>query len=345
MTTVINPIHHVISSSDKNGRFLVNPDYHFGAPPKEVRPDVEHYHSNVIKGNARTIKPVGDPGSSPKVFFKTDDGAKYMTLPYHEGVHPRTAPYMRYPVQGWSEMTTQALYHAGGIGHLVQQSHVAFHKDHKGKEWPMLVVKLDQNATHSIASMRGYQGAYPHQMYDDAFKIGMMDFLTNQNDRHEGNLLFHPSKTTAPHRILAIDNRRAFQYKVPNRFQHINDTRDHLFYYIGDNRGFDPLTHLSGSDFRKVWSTPHAEEGVQWWRGAGANIRKEFEIQLRSIQHPGVRDYMQQNFNERADMLDHFAKAWNKKSNADEYDPYIEGNKGAEKLYIKMHPFYGRKAV
>src|SRR4029077_17193051 len=95
-----------------------------------------------------------------------------------------------------SEMTSQSLYHAAGIGHLHQKVHVDEHDMGPGYEKePALVVHMDPKM-HPQAEMGKLHGD-PHSVdpndytegHKDARKIAMMDFLSGGLDRHGGNLM------------------------------------------------------------------------------------------------------------------------------------------------------------
>lgn len=334
-----DPFHQLIAQQDLGGRAVVDHTHQFIEPPESVRPDTDHYYNTVLQGRSQKIANQGNPGASPKVCVSTEDGTRYMVKPYHEGIHPRTAPYMRYPTQGWSELATQALYHAGGIGHLCSRSQVAVHADSHHRLQPLLATRLDDRTNLSIDHMAGYKGPVPHGMMENAFKVAMMDFLTNHNDRHEHNLLFEPTEIGPPHRLLAVDNGSAFQYKVPNRFDRLYDKTDNLYYYVADSRGMKYLTNPHNNRF--LWSLPYMSHGLKWWDENGPQIREEMSRQLRGVVHPAVQNYIWDNFKRRADALDHWAATYDANIDPEEYDPYIDGSK-AHILTVPMLRFHPR---
>jgi hypothetical protein len=333
-----DPFHRLIAQQDLSGRAVVTHLPQLAQPPKHIRPDCDHYYENVVDGESQKIPNQGNPGASPKICVSTEDGTKYMVKPYHEGIHPRAAPYMRYPTQGWSEVATNALYHAGGVGHLCSRSHVSMHKDMHHKLHPVVATKLDEHANLSIDHMAGYQGPAPQELMKRAFVVGMMDFLTNHNDRHEHNLLFEPSELGAPDNLLAVDNGSAFQYKVPNRFDRMFDNTDNLYYYIADSRGMKYLTNPHEGRF--LWSSPYIKHGVEWWKDQGGKVRQEMDKQLGAIVHPAVREYIRDNFHQRAAALDRLAKMHSSEVDPDSYDPYVDGDNSHALTVpiLKFHP-------
>jgi hypothetical protein len=320
---IVDKVHQVLAQQDYSASNVADHHLQFTNPPKDVRPDSDHYYKNVLRGESQKIANQGAPGAAPKVCIQTEDGTKYMVKPYHEGIHPRSAPYMRYPSLGWSELTTQALYHAGGIGHLCSRSHVAVHQDKKRRLHPVVAIKLDPSITTTINHMAGYHGPHPDQLMKNAFKVAMMDFLTNHNDRHEHNLLFEPNELGAPSNLLACDNAAAFQYKVPNRFDRLHDKTDNLYYYVADSRGMKFLTNPN--EHRFLWSNQNLSHGVNWWKNNGKAIRNEMDNQLNAIVHPAVRQFIRENFDQRANALDNLVNIHHPNIDADSYDPYIDG--------------------
>jgi hypothetical protein len=245
--------------------------------------------------------------------------------PYHEAVDDGVYDYTHVPIMGWSEMATQALYHAGGIGHLTQKVHTVEHNTKSGRH-PMLVVNLDRQVKSPVANIDRDNVKVLHPATADATKIGMMDFLTNNNDRHPWNMLYHhevhPDWDAVVNRVLAIDNGRAFQYKHANRWQRQSTTQDHLHYYLRDSPGMRQINIGKNNDYQKTYGHEHLFNALSWWEKSGPQITAEFDNQLKSITNPRVRDFIHRNFYSRASALDRLAREYKAHTNPDDFSPY-----------------------
>jgi hypothetical protein len=160
-----------------------------------------------------------------------------MVKPYHEVMSRYTRHWMHVPIQGWAEMTNQALYHAANIGELHQRVHVQRVAYQKGKEvqhGPSLVIHMAPGA-QTVSQLGDTSEAFSPKQRDQARKIAVMDFLSNNLDRHDTNLLALPEKD----QLLAVDHSRSFQYKEADKMgdgplqRQGNHEDDCLRQYIG----------------------------------------------------------------------------------------------------------------
>ncbi len=136
-----------------------------------------------------------DPGgNSPKAVFRAPSGNHYLVKPYHEDGTPFHA--------GWSEMTNQALYHAGGIGHLHQTVHTRMMEGRNGEQHPAVVVHMDPSKVRAT----DFRGQLTQQAKEDAGKINVMDSLVANHDRHGGNVMVSEDGN----QVMAIDHGHAF---------------------------------------------------------------------------------------------------------------------------------------
>lgn len=244
---------------------------------------------------------------------------RFLLKPYHE-VHYPAAPDFGVaasgtPATGWAEMTSQALYHAGGIGRLHQQVHVV-HADHEGRRVPLLAIRMSPEH-HAIEDHHfpkhdaeitptdpnptwGRFGRMPHAGYSDAAtdrvrpiiqdsnKIAVMDFLAGNSDRHHKNLMVDPE-----HQLLAIDHGMSYAY----RGNHFSPTVNEYVH--------------SGALERPRHLIPQREEQAQqaratmaWWREHGPAIKETMTRRLDLIKHHALREHVKKNFEERAHQLD-----------------------------------------
>ena len=277
------------------------------AHPAEHQPLVDAYRSQVL-GNT-PVKPLkkGDIGGiTKKVLYATQTPAgpgKVLVKPYHEKIVKGVSSFQKFPIQGWAEMTSQALAHAGGIGHLHQKVHVSEHGLNGQKE-PMLVVHMEGARPYDFGEMIDNP---MHQ--ESARKIGVMDFLQNNLDRHFGNIL---NNNGAP---LAIDHSRNFQYLSPggseNKFVPLKrkNKLDSFGDYISRSaigKLTQPLSAtLAGS--KDQWLHEKWRPVLDWWQDSSPKIRETFDNRLNQIKDPKVKEHLKRNFNERANWLDEAA--------------------------------------
>jgi 8-oxo-dGTP pyrophosphatase MutT (NUDIX family) len=244
-----------LKESDQAGRDLVDHKPDLEAHPPEMNDEVKHYRDNVLgspkvfkkkkgkvggvsKKTVYQVKPEPQMYHEGKVIGKRDESS-YLVKPYNEKIVKRLKKWQRHPHQGWSEMTSQALFHAAGVGHLHQQVHVSEHemedpKTGEKRKEPALVVHLAKGfkpaadafdiednletlpperqgnpvlggGTHVKNGTRKVD--YKSNNPDDIRKVAIMDFLANNLDRHSGNLMLHKDG-----RVLAVDHSRSFQY-------------------------------------------------------------------------------------------------------------------------------------
>jgi hypothetical protein len=240
---------------------------------------------------------------------------RFLVKPYFERI-PRDLHrgYGRHPIGGWSEMTSQALYHAGGIGDLHQRVHVVHHDDGFGRH-PLVVVHMAPGHT-SVGDMQtgvSPRGDGPSSMGDHVRKMVLMDFLTGMPNRHGDNLLLGPDPEQRP---LAIDHALAFQYAAPKWHpRHVArmNRDDGVLSYHRDQAWENlvpaiprPTADWGMDDVRVREEAGAAAYGpaLAWWRGASPAVKAAMDRRLDLIRHPGLRDHVSQNFNRRAAFLD-----------------------------------------
>ena len=353
------------------GPFNVDHIPELQAHPKEAQPAVDWYRQN-IKGGPGEAKPISakkagaGKGITAKLLYAgpKGTGTNFMVKPYHENIEKHTTKWQRYPIQGWAEMTNQALFHAAGIGHLHQTVHVDEHPtpDPKQREYgkdpikqqPALVIHMKPkqipawdmpvNEYEDDAHSR----ALAHR--DDVNRIGIMDFLAGNQDRHGGNLLFD-EESGQP---LAVDHSRNFQYGathrmkrgglgrkeaerfaqganeliVPSRHRDEGPKRypgyDRFADYLGQGalakygsmkgQAYGPVKYERQLEIMDEMR-PHIEE---WWPKVRDNVVKTMEQRLGQIKDPETREHIRRNFharvrwlNDRADHgIENFGTDW-----------------------------------
>lgn len=313
----VDPKHFggIVRSLDPKGKDMVDHVPDLGAHPTAHGDHVEAYKSHVLQSKEKRSPKAVDEAKAingvtrKKVFLARVSGqkdpVKMMVKPYHERVIKRAQHMQKFPIQGWAEMTHQALYHAAGIGNLHQKVHVAEHDMGPGHEKePALVVSIHPNA-RSVWS-GGYRRF--HGKGESYRKIAIMDFLSNNHDRHGGNLMYDRD-TEEP---LAIDHGRSFQYIKPRTTKDVDDGDEFMNYHKGT--AVNDVEPFLNPDDGQHWHDQQLENlrryapTFQWWGGVSDDVKKSFHDRLGQIKDPVARAHVKRNFDERAKWLDERAK-------------------------------------
>jgi len=298
------------------------------APHAIHTPDQEYVdflnHPKVQKGLGS--RDVG--GISAKMVHKVGDNT-YMAKPYHKRIESATRAMNPHPISGWSTIATKNLFHSAGIGHLCED--VAFH-EHNGI--PMTVHKFATDAQQSNV-LRHIKDS---ETEADAKKIAIMDFLTNNLDRHGGNVMVRQNKT-GNYNLLAIDHERNFQYNQPASLRYRGNPYE------------TPRAHLIHTGLKGAVSTPtwmvdeeetHVPEGQttkHWWKANRDNILNSFNKDIESIKDPHLKKHIHTNFMRRADWLDEF-------SHPDHYSFFSEHNNSTPvEIFKERRPRTDYKAI
>lgn len=266
-------------------------------------PEAKEYEENIIAPTTQ-FNPIGARdlfgGAMQKLVYQDQNNRRYMVKPYR-------------PIwwngqlknEGWNELTSQAMYHAGGIGHLHQTVFPYEHpNDEHGGVDHHLVIAMDPDITqpaYDFEDLRFLPSNHSHRILSDASKIGFMDYLSNNTDRHDQNLLVG-LRGEAPH-ILAIDNGFMFG--------------DKPYHQSVDNRLFGSGTQLIHQVFHPNdyddYSHPHWHETANWWLQNRHKILQAFDQNVQHLTPQSMGDMnrhkaVQQNVHDRASILDQFAK-------------------------------------
>lgn len=332
---------------DAAGAALVDHKPDLEAHPPQHNADALAYKHAIIESPEQVKRSSVAAGASGGISRKTiytvpekhptHGGIRYMVKPYHERISRSVAGWQKHPHQGWAEMTNQALYHAGGIGNLHQNVHVAEHNMGEGHEAePALVIKMDPDMKPLGSLGSTYLG---DGIKHDARKIAMMDFLSGNLDRHSGNIMVggldtHPDPAqqhrVVPTKVMAIDHSRSFQYannhsyKRKARRDQPRELEDNFNNYVSGKPRFGsdannpyaptiPNSSLNNlapmMDRRAAAQDPHQwvddwTPAFDWWGQNHEKIKGEMNKRLEQIKDPEVRAHIKRNFDARTDFLD-----------------------------------------
>src|SRR5690606_13745713 len=282
-------------------------------------------------------------GISTKVVYDADD-QPFLLKPYHED--PKDIIYARVPMYGWAELTSQDMYHAGGIGDLHQKVFLTDY-DVDGERVPMIAIAMDpdmrevDDLLENEDPLGDPQKDHP-RLRKDIAKIAFMDFLTGNLDRHGSNLMWG-YKDGVP-KLLSIDHGRSFQYLMrPGKrwgTHHEPDklNTDYPRHYNVATKGYWPLNAIIGES----WDDEALDNAVQWWTGNREKIVGAFARNLKAVKSPVLRYHLARNLRDRKKLLDRFAEDWQTSGRA--AAAYLPPNDEGEDLddiqSVKLYPFY-----
>jgi hypothetical protein len=266
------------------------------ASKEEVMPHLQHLKEAYMRhmSSRKGIKPLttedvgqGNPDdfASPKAIYNIPvaghaEPRQFMVKPYSE---------KNAPMSGWAENTNQALYHAAGIGHLHQQTFTAPHGFRKTMV-PAQIIHLEEGDTaHNVSSDDFPVDA---DFEENIRKIGVMDLLAGNTDRHGGNLLVRKNGTP-----LAIDHGSAWSYGKASK----------------KNDGFFPQFRMSPVAFssligRDALSPSRYANAFKWWSQQAPAVRAAFSKRLELLKDEELRKNFARNFELRAKWLDDAAE-------------------------------------
>lgn len=262
-------------------------DHHSDTTMPHLKHLEEAYHAHIF--TAQPMEPqdadLHENGyTSPKVIYK---------VPVSGHDRPRrlmVKPYAEYssPLSGWAEGTSQALYHAAGIGHVHQQSFTVPHGTGE-QSVPGTAIHIEE--AHQLGSPESQDLITKNpNIRHDAAKVGMMDFLTNNLDRHAGNLLVRPSGS-----LLAIDHAAAFKY---SDLDEVSLQKKNPYKKFADNTAQNMIS---------AWNPADHEAVIRQWPKSAHDIRTAFAHRIQIVKEP-QRSRLHHGFEARARWLDAAAK-------------------------------------
>ena len=331
----------IVSALDPHGSETVDHTPHLTAHPSIHQPLVDKYASilhpttPVFKRHSKALQ-----GVTKKIVYALPEQGNpshsdlFLIKPYHERITRAARAWMHHTIQGWSEMTNQSIWHTAGLGHLHQPVHIAMHNMGPGHESePAVVIGMHPKAKlltdmHPQVDVYGDEAEAHWQpsMLNDLPLIGAMDFLTNNLDRHEHNMMYipknHTDKGVHPRSfLLAIDHGRNFQYKASIKampkfviergvkrpiepWEMPDPNRDSLRKYAV-SRASRFLMQVGKSLGYQVPTKAEIIARIsQWWPNVSHEVVNEFDHHLSSIRNPKIREHLKKNFMERVGLLD-----------------------------------------
>jgi hypothetical protein len=270
---------------------------------------------DAMAGKASMLKLEDDDGKSVKVKHKIRNDT-YQSRPYHAktDMHSRVLP-----LSGWGIITTNNLYKEAGISDLCEEAAMSSVR-HEGKDIPLAVVKF--NRAHDKEGVEYSEIHNPHRDEDTvkvnetnpkfdqdnrfnidpvkARKIGLMDYLTGNYDRHAKNILVRSQPDEKGYKsLLAIDHDRSFHYNK-------NSPGDPHEHYLKS-----AMSRILKNDAAIISTPEHDGHLVDWWNDKKVAIHDEMRRSLETIKDHNLRGYINSNFQTRYKTIDQWASNYN----------------------------------
>jgi hypothetical protein len=316
------------SQSDNRGADLVDHKAHCDIKklPERVKDGAELFAKAVVQ--SKTPPSADDSsggGASPKRAFKVGGGRlpngrvkpsrTFMVKPYFEDFGDWDGTY--YPLAGFAEMATQSLLHAADLGDSAMRVHTF--EDVKNKSKPLLAVELERGF-RPVGYIVGETYTVPDSTKDNLIRIGIIDYLSNNQDRHGGNLMARIERVGRKNvatGLLAIDHGRSFQYRLGNRFADANQDIEHFMFHLASPAIKELLNPQGNGGARKLkeFLTPKRFTAlIEWWKDCRGPIKDAFSEHIKTIRDAKVKAWVSSNFKERMATMDKLALHWQKSS-------------------------------
>lgn len=217
-----------------------------------------------------------------------------------------------FPIYGWSSVVTRDLFRAAKSSNLSEKIYTLSHKKTPFlmSIWPKTSKTLSQysqdfgQAIDVVLKNKLNPKNFEKIVFDCA-KIGLMDFLTNNLDRHGNNIAFDENRKT----LYGIDHDRNLQYlyslsyqsKDSKKFNNINKDIDHPNPYFF-SKGLKSLSqHLTQRDELKL---------ARWWTKHSHAVKNNFLQHLSHVKSWNMKRHLWVNFRRRWTALNSWANDW-----------------------------------
>lgn len=255
------------------------------------------YNKAMFSGINSISKEKNPDGVSKKLVHKIDDDT-FMTKAYSANRTTQTVRAEDIPLAGWAIMTSKNLYHAAGLKDLCEDVGTKLSKT-KGsqEEIPTTVHKFSKGyipvreALDRDAPNKDIARSNTHDRLQ-ARQIGVMDFLTGNEDRHGGNLMISmDSREDGKRNLLAIDHDNSFIYRDQSMYD--SYSRSAMHGYLKDS----------------ILQKKEADGLASWWTKSKGSLLDEMNNNLNSVKDRSTRIHLRENFTNRHNHISKWAEA------------------------------------
>jgi hypothetical protein len=290
------------------------------ATPAAVKPHRERFELG-LNQHKDVIKPIMSMGVDTSKTRDMGEEAKaiYQHGPYKFMIKPQVGPSTA--MSALNEMTSQAMYHAGGIGHLHQKVHATTLANQgqidPSKQPHAIAIHMEPDAKQANEASAEQDPRFEKMLNNPEHiqslkKAGLMDWLTSNSDRHSANILIKPNGEP-----IMIDsgrslfNDRAHGVGAETEYEHPDDKA-----WMGElynnphaqKREFDSFNGFNGkvingklmhySDATAYGGAPDTETW-NWWDQNKDKMRDAFHKHVNMLPDENVRNRMKQSFDVR----------------------------------------------
>ncbi len=267
------------------------------APPEVHQHHVDRFATHV-GGTAQAVNPENTKlgGIESKAVYPAGS-ERYLVKPFYSKT---------FPAGGWGEMTSQAMYHAAGIGHLHQAAHVVDspagpgvaihmepgthtlgwdlqHKEHAFMGGPKFYEIGGGNTERPLDSFqKASRFSLARRDHAESLRrIALMDKVTANGDRHQDNVLLRNDGSP-----MAIDHGAAFRH-------------DHM-YASGERSApvrswYGRLDAAAGKPTSQTWA---------WYDKAKPMLQQTFDSHVDALPGADYRAKMRESFAARLAHID-----------------------------------------
>ena len=154
------------------------------AHPSSLQPQVDDFETYVNHPTHGVTPEKGNLSGVEEKILVSNRGNKHLIK--NGSLHNGTR-------SGWNKLTSQAMYHAGGIGHLHQKVHATklnIKEGNKVRQQNAIVIHFKPGKWTPMYDFKPGMNPGLNLHGDDLRKAALMDFVTNNDDRHGGNIVF-----------------------------------------------------------------------------------------------------------------------------------------------------------
>lgn len=233
-------------------------------------------------------------GTTPKMILKQDDKVIGMLKPFHQHLDTIDRKFMKrhHNTKGWATLATRDIFKAAGLGDHIEDVHLhTIEHPQTGEHVPVVFHKFEDGATNYNKADLGDLKNFDDSTHLKILKGFLLDFLTDNQDRHGGNIMIKSDKRSP----LFIDHERNFAYTRPYSG---NMMLTHTASPYSRS-----LKHFSSED-KKYEAQSHLTE---WWREHRDAVVDAFNKHLEYIDNDSVKNHLRANFEHRVSVLDDLA--------------------------------------